>query len=242
MEKRIVVAIFLEIVKRVIIIQLLDDSIVWETITNEYRWNSKLPRKMNFSEYLWKYTSSHQREISLKSIFTRTNRNVHCSVNGIRSYEERFLCAIKGPKNAESRGGKHRACGLIEAANQEFPVVPWNQFTFLENRGRCLVVAWSLPRDAPVSVPLVETRGFHGVSNEQHGCRKNACFTENTVLTRVRDLRDDRRSFTSARRVKGSRRDSKVSISHRSFTVILTPITFFDRESSLPVVFLWYMI
>lgn len=35
MEKRIVVAIFLEIVKRVIIIQLLDDSIVWETITNE---------------------------------------------------------------------------------------------------------------------------------------------------------------------------------------------------------------
>ena len=105
-----------------------------------------------------------------------------------------------------------------------------------------MVVAWSLPRDALVSVPPVETRGFHGVSNEQHGRRKNACSTENTVLTRVRDLREDRRSFTSARRFKGFRRDSKVSISHRSLTMILAPITFFDRESSPPVVFLWYMI
>lgn len=84
MEKRIVVAIFLEIVKRVIIIQLLDDSIVWETITNKLQDGIDEIRncqgKLTFQNIYGNTRRRIKGKISLKSIFTRTNGNVHCPV------------------------------------------------------------------------------------------------------------------------------------------------------------------
>lgn len=73
-------------------------------------------------------------------------------------------------RNSEKYRDKipQRVCGLIEAANQEFPAVPRNQFTFHDGRGRYLVVCLETsrslfpsptPADSTVSVTnIVDSR------------------------------------------------------------------------------------
>lgn len=79
--------------------------------------------------------------------FTRSACNNLPSLKAFVATKEGSRCAIKQrAKNTRTQvgQGEHRGCGLIEAANQEFPVVPPKPIYV--PRGPWSV-AWSLPRN-----------------------------------------------------------------------------------------------
>lgn len=98
--------------------------------------------------------------------------------SSLKAFEEESRCAIKrGGKIRGSGRAKHRGCGLIEAANQEFP--GGSPETNLRSSrtvvgrllGRCLETAPHCFRS-----PLLGTRRFHDVSNEQRRRHRTACL------------------------------------------------------------------